>query len=71
MTVYHTSKQNIAKLRGLIKAARALNTLKASTNNAILKSSIENIAVLADEADSALDVLELNLSDLPSFVIKE
>lgn len=71
MSVHHTSKQNISKLRGLIQAARSLDVLKTSTDNVILKSSIENIAVLAEEADGALDVLELTLTDYPPFVVKK
>lgn len=71
MSEYHTSKQNIAKLRGLIQAVRSLGALKTSTNNAILRSTIENTIMVADQSEGAIDTLELVLSDHPAFVIKE
>lgn len=70
MSEYHTSKQNIVKLRGLIQAVRSLDTLKASTNNVILRSTIENAVMVADQSEGALNALELVLSDHPVFVIK-
>ena len=67
MNALHDSTQNIAKLRGLVAGVRRLDVLKNSTDNEILKNTIEDTIVLAEQASDALDALELTCAEMPSF----